>query len=236
MIKVDHIALPMVVWMSALFATALARPAFAGGGRAPEAAAGVEVAPLVRHALERALSTPGARIESAVEERGAGRPSDCHATEAEVAQPIEASGRLAVKISGRAPHGGHCELWVWTRVRVVGPVAVAARSLRAGDALAGLYTTEERELRAGHGPAAIGPSSVAARAMAAGQMLDASTVVEPTLRLGDMVKVVVVSGALVIEQTGRGAPCARGRSCAVLASGKQVEGELVDGRLVVQSQ
>ena len=71
--------------------------------------------------------------------------------------------------------------------------------------------------------------------MAAGQILDGAVVGEPTLRFGEVVKVVVVSGALMIEQTGRGAPCARGRSCAVLASGKQVEGELVDGRLVVQS-
>jgi hypothetical protein len=69
----------------------------------------------------------------------------------------------------------------------------------------------------------------------AGQILDAGVVGEPTLRSGEMVKVMVVSGALVIEQTGRGAPCVRGRSCAVLASGKQVEGELVDGRLVVQA-
>jgi hypothetical protein len=107
--------------------------------------------------------------------------------------------------------------------------------LRSGDALEGAYTTEERELRPGHVPAVIGPASVVARAMAAGQILDAATVVEPTLRLGEMVKVVVVSGALMIEQTGRGAPCVRGRSCAVLSSGRQVEGELVDGRLVVQS-
>jgi hypothetical protein len=234
MIKAGHIALPIVAWVSALLSLPLAARAVAGT-RGGDAAATVEVPPLVRQALERALAAPGARLDSAVEERGSARPLDCRATEAEVAQAIEASGRLAVKVSGRASHGGHCDIWLWVRVRVVAPVAVATRALRAGDALAGAYETEERELRPGHTPAVIGRSSVAARGVAAGQILDGLVVGEPTLRPGDVVKVVVVSGALMIEQTGRGAPCARGRSCAVLASGKQVEGELVDGRLVVQT-
>ncbi len=231
MIKVGHIALPIVASVSVLLAVPLAAAGTRGGDPAPTA----EVAPVVRHALERALATPGARLDSAVEERGSTRPLDCRVTEAEVAQPIEASGRLAVKISGRAAHGGHCDSWIWVRVRVVAPVAVATRALRAGDSLENAYDTEERELRAGHAPAAIGPSSVVTRAVAAGQILDGAAVGEPTLRLGEVVKVVVVSGALMIEQTGRGAPCLRGRSCAVLASGKQVEGELVDGRLVVET-
>jgi flagella basal body P-ring formation protein FlgA len=231
MIRAPQIALPIVV--SALLSSLpAARQAYAGT-RGAEPASAAEVAPVVRHALERALAAPGARLDSAVEERGAARPVDCRVSEAEVAQPIEASGRLAVKISGRAAHGGHCDSWIWVRVRVVAPVAVAKHALRAGDSLENAYDTEERELRAGHTPAAIGPSSVATRAVAAGQILDGAVVGEPTLRFGDVVKVLVVSGALVIEQTGRGAPCARGRSCAVLASGKQVEGELVDGRLVV---
>jgi flagella basal body P-ring formation protein FlgA len=232
MIRAPQIALPIVV--SALLSSLpAARQAYAGT-RGAEPASAAEVAPVVRHALERALAAPGARLDSAVEERGAARPVDCRVSEAEVAQPIEASGRLAVKISGRAAHGGHCDSWIWVRVRVVAPVAVAKHALRAGDSLENAYDTEERELRAGHTPAAIGPSSVVTRAVAAGQILDGAVVGEPTLRFGDVVKVLVVSGALVIEQTGRGAPCARGRSCAVLASGKQVEGELVDGRLVVQ--
>jgi hypothetical protein len=232
MIRAPHIALAIVA-AALLSAPPVARFA-AAATRGAQPASAAEVAPLVRHALERALAAPDARLDSAVEERGAARPVDCHVTEAEVAQPIEASGRLAVKISGRAAHGGHCDSWIWVRVRVVAPVAVATRALRAGDSLENAYATEERELRAGHTPAAIGPSSVATRAVAAGQVLDGALVGAPTLRFGEAVKVVVVSGSLLIEQTGRGAPCARGRSCAVLASGKQVEGELVDGRLVVQ--
>jgi len=58
---------------------------------------------------------------------------------------------------------------------------------------------------------------------------------EPTLRPGQTVKVVIVSGTLVIEQAGRATPCVRGRSCATLASGKVVEGELSEGKLMVQA-
>lgn len=234
MSKAGHIAVPTVIWVAALLSVPFAARAVAGT-RGGDTASNAEVAPVVRQALERALAAPGARLDSAVEERGSARPLDCRVTEVEVAQPIEASGRLAVKVSGRGSHGGHCDSWLWMRVRVVAPVAVAKRALRPGDSLDGAYDTEERELRAGHTPAVIGRSSVAVRTVAAGQVLDGAVVGEPTLRLGEVVKVVVVSGALMIEQTGRGAPCARGRSCAVLASGKQVEGELVDGRLVVET-
>ena len=193
------------------------------------------LSPVLRQALERALAAPGARLDSAIEERGPMRAADCRASAAEVPRPIDGSGRVAVKLSGRAAHGQTCEAWAWVRVRVVAPVPVASRALRAGESFANAVVTEERELRAGHAPAQIGPASVAARAIAAGQVIDGASVTEPTLRAGEPVKVLVVSGSIVIEQAGRAVPCLRGRGCAVLASGKHVEGELVDGQLVVQS-
>jgi len=48
------------------------------------------------------------------------------------------------------------------------------------------------------------------------------------------VKVVLVSGGLAVEQVGRAVPCARNHNCAVLPSGKHVDGALVEGRLMVQ--
>jgi len=181
------------------------------------------------------LSVPGARLESAFEDRGPGRTMDCRATSAELLRPIAGSGRVAVKMAGRSAHGKSCDAWAWVRVRVVAPVAVSARALAAGDRLDGATIVEERELRAGHAPALIGPASVVARAVGAGQVIEASLVSEPMLRLGQTVKVVIVSGALVIEQAGRAAPCVRGRSCATLASGKLVEGDLREGKLMVQA-
>ena len=202
--------------------------AAADGGRSPSA--------IIRRALERGLSVPGARVDAAFEDRRVARSQalECRPTSAEVLRPIDGSGRIAVKVSGRSPRGQDCDAWTWIHVRVVAPVSVAARALAAGERLDGATAIEERELRAGHAPAVIGPASVAARALAPGQVIEAALVSEPTLRAGLPVKVLVVSGSLVIEQTGRGAPCARGRSCATLASGKLVEGELVDGKLVVQ--
>ncbi len=75
--------------------------------------------------------------------------------------------------------------------------------------------------------------SVADRSLGAGQMIEADAVRAPGLKTGENVKVLIVSGALAIEQTGHAIPCARGKSCALLPSGKHVEGTLVDGRLMV---
>jgi hypothetical protein len=221
--RVERIALGIAVWSGIAW--------FAGtadaDGRAPSA--------IVRRALERGLSVPGARVDAAFEDRGAAPAADCRATSAELLRPIDGSGRVAVKVSGRSARGRSCDAWTWVRVRVVAPVAVAARALAAGERLQGATTIEDRELRAGHAPAPIGPASVAARAVGAGQVMEAALVSEPMLRPGEIVKVMIVSGALVIEQAGRGVPCGRGRSCASLASGKQVEGDLVEGKLVVQA-
>jgi hypothetical protein len=208
---------------------------------APAAAAasggeGAETPALVRQALARALSVDGARIDGAVEERAASRPSACRITEAEAPRAVDGSGRVAVKLIGRKPGGDHCEAWTWVRVRVVAPVAVSTRALHAGDPLSGgAIITEERELRSGHPPAQITPGSVAARAINSGQVLEANQVSAPTARLGETLTVLVVSGALTIEQSGRAVPCERGRTCAILPSGKRVQGDLVDGRLVVES-
>jgi hypothetical protein len=54
------------------------------------------------------------------------------------------------------------------------------------------------------------------------------------LSAGGAVRVVVRSGLVVLEQTGRFVPCGAGRACAVLPSGKHVEGRLEDGRVVVE--
>jgi flagella basal body P-ring formation protein FlgA len=235
MIIAGHISSRTVAFIVGVAALVVASAVCAAEGLSPVVVSPVVVSPVVRQAMERALATPGARLDSAVEERGAARAGDCRATEAEVSRPIEGSGRVAVKLAGRSPRGQRCEGWTWVRVRVVAPVAIAAHALRAGEPLDNAVTTQERELRAGHPPAQVGPTTVAARAIAAGQPIESSEVTEPTLRSGDAVKVVIVSGALVIEQMGRAVPCMRGRGCAVLSTGKHVEGDLIDGRLVVQS-
>jgi flagella basal body P-ring formation protein FlgA len=189
------------------------------------------LSPQVFTALEQALTFPGARIDAATEERPMGR--SCTPREITVPRPVDGSGRFAVKVSGTKAGGAACEVWTWVRVRVVADVAVTRRALRPGEAIADAVTTETRELRAGQVPARLIPGAVAARSLPAGQLVQADGVSVPTARPGEQVKVMVVAGALAVEQTARSIPCTRGRSCAVLPSGKQVEGDLIDGRLVV---
>ena len=45
--------------------------------------------------------------------------------------------------------------------------------------------------------------------------------------------VIVMSGPLAIEVQGRAISCGAGRTCAVLPSGRHVEGHLEEGRLLV---
>jgi hypothetical protein len=56
----------------------------------------------------------------------------------------------------------------------------------------------------------------------------------PGPRAGTSIKIVVRAGALSVEQVGRIVPCTRDAVCAVLPSGKHVEGRVEDGRLIVE--
>ncbi len=52
---------------------------------------------------------------------------------------------------------------------------------------------------------------------------------------GSRVRVLVRVGALSVEEDGRLVPCTRNRTCAVVSSGKHLEGQLENGILVVES-
>jgi flagella basal body P-ring formation protein FlgA len=183
----------------------------------------------VREALSRALAVPGGRVE-ALDWRPA-LPSGCAATEAEAARPLAASGRVAVRLRGTAA-GGPCQGSGWAQVRVLAPALVAARALREGEPLA--TAPAEVELRAGRAPlAALPEGALAARAIPAGAPIDVGMLrVGP--RPGEPVVVVLRAGALTVEQSGRALPCARGRGCALLPSGRRVEGRLDGGRILVE--
>ncbi len=191
--------------------------------------------PALKAALVAATTIAEARIDVVALDRPGG---DCVTTgpeaRVEVSRPIDGSGRVAVKLLGsRSGAGSPCEVWAWARVRVFAQVPIARRAIRAGDVLASATQMEEREIRSGHVPAILTPESVADRSLGAGQVIEAAAVRVPGLRAGETVKVLLVSGALAIEQVGRAVPCARGRNCAVLQSGKHIEGTIVDGRLMV---
>jgi hypothetical protein len=205
-----------------------------GAPRRAAADAGL-ASPQLQAALTAAVTVPDARLDLVALDRPAG---DCltsgPGTRAEAARPIDGSARVAVKMFGS--RGGHaaCEVWVWAHVRVFAQVPVAARAIRAGEVLIPAVRTEEREIKPGHVPAVLTEASLADRSVGAGQMVEATAVRTPGPRPGQAVKVLISSGSLLVEQTGRVVSCGRDVTCAVLPSGKHVEGTLVDGKLAVR--
>jgi len=201
----------------------------AGSGGA-RAAAG-EARQVAQAALDAADVVPHGRVEILSLDRA---PGTCAGElRAEVPRPVDGSGRFGVKLLGVSAGGSPCQVWLWARVRVTAPVSVATRAVRAGDVLAGATATAEREILPGRQPAAALDGAIAERSVGPGQMIEADMVRAPGLRAGEPVKVVLVAGALSIEQMGRAVPCARNHNCAVLPSGRHVDGALVDGRLLV---
>lgn len=244
MIAVNHFAIELVTSrrdgrrLGARFRFVVAAAIVVAGAclvpRSSVAAPNGATAAAVETALSGALTVSGARAELLALELPTGACArERNVSRAELQRPIEGSGRVAIKLVADAPNRETCETWAWARIRVVAKLAIARRSLRAGEALAGAVTLEEREIRPGTTPLADPERAIASRFIAAGQVIDPSAARQPGPRPGDRIKVVVVSGALMLEQPGQVLACGSA-TCATLPSGRRVEGTLVDGRLLVQ--
>lgn len=183
----------------------------------------------VRAAVEAAVTLPGARAEIVAV---TGHPAPrCAFARAEVPRPITASGRAALHLLGKGPDESPCESWAWVQVRVKAPTLVTTRAVGQGEPLAPATAREEREISPGH-PAlpSLPEGATASRSIPAGTRLnDADFRVGP--RLGDAVAVVIRTGALEVEQGGQAIACRRGRACALLPSGRRVEGTWHAGRI-----
>jgi len=183
-------------------------------------------------AAVEATLPPGARAAVAAPQVSSGR--GCQAGTWETLRPATASGQAALRFTGADAGGRPCEGFAWARVTVLAPSAVATRPLEDGDLLDGAVAWELREVRPGRTPlSALPAGATAARRLAAGAVLDEGAV-RTGPRHGQPVAVLIRVGALTIEQPGRAVPCSRGRACAVLPSGRRVEGRLADGRILVE--
>jgi hypothetical protein len=184
-------------------------------------------------AVAGALSVPGARVELDGVRTSSG--AGCAAEAWEALRPVEASGAAALRFSGRTSGGEACQGYAWGKVRVLAPAAVTTRALREGEPLDGALTTLEREVLPGRRALTAAPAgAAAARRLAAGAVLDENAV-RSGPPPGGAVTVVLRTGALSVEQAGRAVACARGRACAVMPSGRRVEGRLENGRLLVEA-
>jgi len=191
------------------------------------------LAPTPGAAIQAALAPARAEAEVGAVRAAAGR--SCAPSAWEALKPVEASGQVALRFTGRDPAGAPCEGWAWAEVKVAAPALRLTRDLRAGEPLAGAVAPGLSEVLPARRPVAELPEgAVAARTLRAGTSLLSSDLrVGP--RPGDPVVVLVRAGAVELEQPGRAVPCARDRACALLPGGKRVEGRFLAGRLVVEA-
>jgi len=190
-------------------------------------------APTPREAVASALALTGAEVELAEVRLSQG--AGCAAETWETLKPIDGSGPAGLRFEGHDARGGACQGFAWARVKVLAPAAVTTRALREGEPLEDAVTLAPREVLPGHHALGGVPAgAVAGRALPAGTALEPSSIrVGP--RLGGPVTVVLQLGSLSVEQPGRAVPCVRDRACALLPSGRRVEGRLVAGRLLVEA-
>jgi hypothetical protein len=141
---------------------------------------------------------------------------------------VNGSGRLPVKLYGQG-----CSGWGWVSFEVWAPTAQTTRPVRAGELLRPALAIADREIRSGRVGVVPTPGAVAARDLPRGIVLEPNHIAGFALAPGETVKVILVSGGLAIETKGRAISCGSGRTCAILPTGRHVEGRLEEGHLLV---
>jgi flagella basal body P-ring formation protein FlgA len=181
----------------------------------------------VTEALAQALTIPGARIVPTGWE--ARVPAGCRVERAILSGSVTGSSRLPVKL-----HGPTCVGWGWVSFEVWAPAATLRRPVRAGEPLQPALAIQDREIKMGRAGFLPPEGATAARGLPAGTVLAPEHVAGATLAAGERVKVIVLNGGLVVETQGRALGCGAGKTCAVLSSGRHVEGRFQDGHLLVE--
>lgn len=179
----------------------------------------------------RAAAAPGVRIQAS----GFRLPAapTCAVEEAQADHTLTRSEPVALHVRGHLPNGETCSGTGWASVRAFGNLLILSVPVAAGGALEHAARLEERELtRLQPAVAELPSGAVASRALAAGSALSRFDVREAGPNPGAMVTVVLHHGALSLSQEGRAVPCSRGHACALLPSGRRVEGAWLDGRIV----
>jgi hypothetical protein len=189
------------------------------------AAIAVVAPPAVLSALQASLPA-GAHVEVLGYRGGA-----CEPVTAELRTPFAASGTATVRIAGAG-----CAGWAFVEARVTAEALVLTRDVRAGEALEGAVEPAMREVRAGHTLlATLTPGAIASHHLRRGEAVESGSLRDEGPAPGQPVRVVLRIGAIALEQPGRALPCVRGRACALLPSGKRVEGRLEGGVLLVEA-
>ena len=167
-------------------------------------------------------------------------PSNCKVESAELTAPLVASGRTSLRVSGLASNGRPCQAYAFVDVKITAEALVATRAIREGDLLAGSMRLMRREIINGETPLTELPQgALASRSLAPGQMIASALVRMPGLNPGSPIRILVRTGALSLEETGRVVRCGElrdpSRACAQVASGARIEGTYRDGAIVVET-
>jgi hypothetical protein len=184
------------------------------------------IPPAVAASVRTAAAIPGATVELS-NYRAA--PAGCAPREASVERPYFASGEVMARFTGEDSRGP-CKGAALVHATVKAPVWVATKAARPGELVEAAQA--EREVR-GEPLAQLPQGARAAKAIAAGSVIDADSLQAAAGPTGSQIQVELRDGTLRIATAGRVVPCGRGKSCAVLQSGKHVEGAVENGVLVV---
>lgn len=177
--------------------------------------------------VEAAAGVPGATVTLSNYRTA---PASCVAREARVERPYFTSGEVMARFTGEDSKGP-CSGAALVHATVRAPVWVAVKSAKAGETIEAVQA--ERELRAE--PLTDLPQGArAARSIAAGAIIDQASLQDAAGPTGSKIAVELRDGTLRVATVGRVVPCGRGKSCAVLQSGKHVEGQVENGVLLVQ--
>lgn len=182
---------------------------------------------VVKDALTQSLGISGARLVPLAFVNS----KNCPIHHASVSQPILGSGRVPVRYSGPG-----CTGFAWADVQVWVDRAVTLRPIRRGQPLAGAIRHAEREVRRGQPIYIPSETAVASRDLPMGTVVTERDVAGGNGdSTGNSIKIVVKTGALAVTTQGRRISCGSGRLCAVLPSGKRVEGTLDEAdQLIVE--
>lgn len=165
------------------------------------------------------------------------RATGCSITGLEPFNRPARSSVVALTLTGRDGETHHCSATAVARVRVFDTVLVTTRAVKAGEALEGAVTAQERERFDGApvlAAADLGPGVLAAQALAPNTLLAPRHVRTSGPATGELLKVVVRISGLRLVQEARVVNCqSASRVCARLPNGHRVEGVLRDGELEV---
>jgi len=184
------------------------------------------IPPPVAEAVRTAVAVPVATVELSAYRAA---PASCVAREARVDRPYFFSGEVMARFTGQDSRGA-CSGAALMHATVRARVWVAAKPLRAGELIEAVQA--EREVRAE--PIEVPEGARAAKSIAAGSIIEAGSLQDAAGPTGGKIPIELRDGSLRIATASRVVPCSRGKSCAVLETGKHVEGLVQNGVLVVE--